>query len=263
MNGPILVTGGTGTLGRPLAERLAADGADVRVLSRQPRPTGDDRPLNWAVGDLATGAGLDAAVAGAGAIVHCATDGRHDVAATRQLLAAATRTGQHTTVLPHFVYISIVGVDRIPFFYYRAKHEAEQLVESAPLPWTILRATQFHDLIATLTTAQRRLPAVLAPSGFRFQPVDVQEVAARLAELAQGEPAGRAPDMGGPEVRTFRDLSAATMRAAGWRRPFLPLRLPGRAFRAVVQGANLCPQHPTGTGTFDQYLTARATEGRL
>lgn len=259
MGGPILVTGGTGTLGRPLVDRLLAEGAAVRVMSRRQRRHGDERPYAWAVADLATGEGLEAAVEGAGAIVHCATGPRHDVAGTRRLIESAERAGDRAGADgPHLVYISIVGIDEIPFFYYRAKLAAERLIESGGLPWTILRATQFHDLVAGLTSAQRRLPAVLEPSGFRVQPVEVTEVAARLAELARGAPAGRVPDMGGPEIRPFRELARATMRAGGWRRPIVPLRLPGESFRAFRRGANLCPERAVGTVTFDEYLAAGA-----
>ncbi len=259
MDGPILVTGGTGTLGRPLVERLLADGAVVRVMSRRPRKAGDDRPYEWAVADLGNGEGLGEAVQGAGAIVHCATDGRTDVRQMRRLIHEAHHSGGN----PHLVYISIVGVDRIPFFYYKQKLAAERLLESSGLPWTIQRATQFHDLVAGMTLAQRRLPAVFTLPGLRFQPVEVREVAARLAEPAQAAPAGRVPDMGGPEVQTAHRLAEATMRAAGWHRRVVSLPLPGKTSAAFREGHNLCPEQAAGTGTFEEYLDARAEAGRL
>lgn len=256
--GPVLVTGATGTLGRPLVERLLADGVEVRVTSRRPRPESDDRPYRWVTCDFGTGRGLDAAVDGVAVIVHCATSMRHEVAYARRLVEAVRRSGGR----PHLVYVSIVGIDTNPFPYYRAKLATERLVASSDLPWTILRATQFHDLVAAMTDAQRRLPVVLTPSGFWFQPVEVSEVAARLAELARGEPAGRVEDLGGPEMRTASELARTTMRAGGWRRPVVPLRLPGRAFRAFRRGANLAPDRAVGTVTYDQYLAGRAARAR-
>jgi uncharacterized protein YbjT (DUF2867 family) len=259
MDGPILVTGGTGTLGRPLVQRLLDDGAAVRVMSRRPRGPDDDRPYAWARADLGNGEGVAEAVEGAGAIVHCATNGRTDVRQMRRLLRAARGSGGD----PHLVYISIVGVDRIPFFYYNQKLAAERLLESSGLPWTTLRATQSDDLVAGMTLAQRRLPVVFTLRGLRFQPVEVTEVAHRLAELAAAAPAGRVADMGGPEVRTAGELAGATMRAAGWHRRVVTAPLPGKTAAAFRDGHNLCPERAVGTGTFEAHLDARAGAGRL
>ncbi|MEU8567635.1 SDR family oxidoreductase [Streptomyces pathocidini] len=256
MNGPILVTGATGTLGRAVVRRLLDDGQEVRVLSRRPRPAGDNEPYDWATGDLRTGAGIDAAVAGVPAIVHCATTGgRGDIAATRLLTEVA---GRREGDPPHLVYISIVGIDRVNFFYYRAKLAAERVIESSGLPWSTLRTTQFHDLIALITEAQGRLPAAnFSISGARFQPIEVREVAERLVELATGEPAGRVPDMGGPEIRTHTDLARVYLESVGRRRRVLPLRLPGRVFRDLRRGGNLTPDRSVGRVTFEEYLKER------
>ncbi|MGK5733934.1 NAD(P)H-binding protein [Streptomyces sp. URMC 124] len=248
---PVLVTGGTGTLGRIVVARLLAEGMSARVLSRRARPVSDQGPYEWAVGDLAKRTGLDAALAGVRAVVHCATNARNDVVATRRLVEAARRAGSPS---PHLVYISIVGIDVVPLPYYRSKREAERIIRSSGLPWTILRTTQFHDLVATLTTVQRRLPVVLTLSGTRAQPIEVAEVADRLVELVRGAPAGRVPDMAGPEVRDARDLAAATLRALGLRRRVVPLRLPGRIARTLRAGGNLAPDRAVGTVTFEQYL---------
>lgn len=252
MTDAILVTGATGKLGSAVLERLPT-GTHVRALSRKAR-TGSDGDRSWLSGDLRSGAGIGDAVRGAGVIVHCATtNGRGDVGATRNLIAAAEHAGG-----AHLVYISIVGIERIPMFYYRAKLEAERLIERCGLPWTILRATQFHDLVAAMTRAQRFSPAVLTPAGVRFQPIDTGEVAARLAELA-GEPsAGRVPDIGGPQVRDAAELARATLRADGRHRPVLPVPVPGKTFRAYRAGANLVPGESAGDVTFEQFLAARA-----
>ena len=186
----ILVTGGTGTLGSRVVDRLRADGRQVRVLSRSGR-RGTVR------GDLSTGENLGAALRGADTIVHCASNPvkarQTDVAGTLLLLQEAAKSG-----VSHVVFISIVGVDRNPYFpYYRVKLDAERVIERSAVPWTILRATQFHDLVLMALRFLDRLPAVMPiPRGFRLQPIDVGEVASRLIALA--EPAGRVPDVGGP-----------------------------------------------------------------
>ncbi|RCG16877.1 NAD-dependent epimerase/dehydratase family protein [Streptomyces diacarni] len=250
--GPVLVTGGTGTLGRPLVDRLLADGVPVRVMSRRPRREGDERPCEWAVCDLTKDVGLAEAVSGVRAVVHCATDPWREARVLSRLAEAARQAD-----VAHLVYISIVGVDRIPFPYYKGKYAAERLLETSGLPWTILRATQFHDLVTTLTTVQRRMPVVVAPSGFRFQPVDVTEVAGRLAELVGREPAGRVPDMGGPRVLDAREAAAQVLRATGRSRRVVGLPLPGRTARAFRRGGNLAPDHATGAGTFEEFLANR------
>lgn len=242
----ILVTGGTAQLGRPTVAGLREAGHDVRVLSR-----GDsDGVLS---GDLRTGRGLGRALAGVGTVVHLASTGSaRDIAATR-LLTTFARTAR----VGHLVYISIVGVDDIPFPYYLAKLEAEQVVIDAGIPHSILRATQFHSFVEGLFTAQRRiLPVTLVPA-FSFQPIAVDEVASRLVELATADPAGRVPDIGGPQALAALDLAGRWKRASGSHRPLVPLRIPGRTAAAFAAGHNLVPGPPFGRGTFDEYLAAR------
>lgn len=259
---PVLVTGGTGTLGRLVVRRLLAQRQSVRVLSRRPRPPEDREPYEWAQGDLAAGRGVDAAVAGVRAVVHCATTltGK-DGAAARGLTGAL---GRLEAPAPHLVHISIVGIENVPLPYYRSKAEAEQVVAASGLPYTLLRATQFHELVARLTTSQRWLPVLLTPAGVSFQPVDAGEVARRLVDLVSGEPAGRVPDMGGPQVRTARDLARATLAAYGRRRPVVAFRLPGKAFRGYRAGGHLAPERAVGRVTFAEYVAeaaARDTRG--
>lgn len=246
----ILVTGGTGTLGRTVVKRLLEAGAEVRILSRHPRglPAG----ATALTADLRDPQSLHAALGDAPTIVHCATDLRHDQAHAAHLLAAADRSGTS-----HFVYISIVGIDRVPFAYYRSKLAVEGMVERSGLPWTILRATQFHELIELGLESQRRLPAIVVPA-LRFQPIAAEEVAGRLAELALGAPAGRAEDMAGPQVREARDLARAWLRATQRRRPVLPVSLPGRVFAAFRDGGHLAPDRAVGRITFEEHLAARA-----
>ncbi|WP_406632143.1 SDR family oxidoreductase [Amycolatopsis sp. WGS_07] len=242
----ILVTGGTGQLGRVVVERLRAAEAPVRALSRK-RCASDG--VEWTSGDLRTGRGIDVAVAGVGTVIHCATDYRHEVETVRTLVEAARWSGQ----TPHLVYVSIVGVDRIPLGYYRAKLAAEKLIAGSGLPHTILRATQFHALVRSLLAAAARLPVVPVPK-FRFQPVDVRDVAARLVELAGGEPQGRVADFGGPEVRTTADLARALLAASGKDKRLVSVPVPGRIARGYAAGANLAPEHADGVVTFEQYL---------
>ncbi|MGI8825657.1 MAG: SDR family oxidoreductase [Chloroflexota bacterium] len=254
MTQTILVTGGTGALGRAVVKRLLDSGREVRVLSRRPRPTDEHMPYTWMTGDLRSGEGLDRAVAGADSIVPCASGPRGDVEAARNLIAAAQRAGS-----PYVIYISIVGIDQVPLGYYREKLEVERLIERSGLPWTVLRATQFHDLILRACTMLARPPVMVVPAGTSFQSIDVGEVAGRLAALATGTSAGRVPDIGGPEVRSTGDLARAYLRASGRHRPVLPVRIPGAVFVGYRRGDHLARDRAIGRVTFEDFLDERMT----
>ncbi|MEU6775876.1 NAD(P)H-binding protein [Streptomyces sp. NPDC046759] len=241
----ILVTGGTGTLGRWVTARLRADGHEVRVLSRHTRP--------YAVDLRAGGSGLDAALAGVETVVHCASSPRGgDEQAADHLLAAARRAG-----VGHLVYISIVGTDRVPLGYYRTKLAVERRIEASGLGWTVLRTTQFHDLLVSVLGGLAKSPVLLVPAGVPDQPVEVTEVADRLAGLALAAPAGRVADMGGPEVRSLDSLARAYLRATGRRRTVAQVPLFGRTYRACREGGLLTPERAVGKTTFEEYLTQR------
>jgi uncharacterized protein YbjT (DUF2867 family) len=213
----ILVTGGTGRLGRLVVGRLEDAGCDVRVLTRRRHEAADG--IQFVTGDLRTGERIEAAVDGVAAVVHCATSSKGDVDATRNLVQAASRAGA-----PHLVYVSIVGIDHISSWGYpKAKLQCERIVADSDLPWTILRVTQFYDYCLAGVRKLARLPVVPVPAGFRVQPIDPDEVAARLVELSLGEPAGRVPDMGGPQVTSWDDLVRDYLRASHRRRWVLPL----------------------------------------
>ena len=261
MVSPILVTGGTGTLGRLVVSQLRDAGCGVRVLSRRSREAGEG--IEFVTGDLATGEGIDAAVQGTEIIVHCAGSTKGDEVKARHLVRAASRAGAR-----HLVYISVVGADRVPvaggidramFGYFASKLAAERAVADSGLPWTTLRATQFHDLILMTVRQMARLPVVPVPAGFRFQPVDTGEVAARLVELALGTPAGLVPDMGGPRVYEMAELLRGYLRARRTHRPILPVRVPGKAAQAFRAGANLAPDRAVGRRTWEDFLAARVS----
>jgi uncharacterized protein YbjT (DUF2867 family) len=258
---PILVTGGTGTLGRLVVDRLREAGREVRVLSRQSREA--DEGVEFVTGDLQTGEGADAGVEGVEIIVHCAGSSKGDEDKARNLVRAASQAGA-----PHLVYISVVGADRIPvvsridramFGYFASKLAAERVVAESGLPWTTLRAAQFYDLTLTVAQQMAKLPVIPIPRGLRFQPIDTDEVAARLVELALGAPAGLVPEMAGPMVYSAEELLRAYLRAARRRRRILPVALPGKAAAAIRAGAALAPDQAVGHRTWEEFLADRVS----
>ena len=251
----VLVTGGTGTLGREVVKQLRAKGHTARVMSRKPG-SGDD----WVRGDLVTGVGLDRALIGMDAVVHAASAATQplklhatDVVGTRRVLAMAHEAG-----VRHAVYISIVGIDGLAYPYYKYKVAAEAIVREGIVPWSILRATQFHTLIDTFLSAFSKLPALaLVPFTWQFQPVDAGEVATRLVEVVTGEPRGMLPDFGGPEVRTFKSLAETWLKARGSGKRLVNLPLPFKFSRQFSEGRVLAPDHRDGATTFEQYIERR------
>jgi len=249
MNPPqVLVTGGTGVLGRRVVERLGSEGIRARILSRSGKP-GTMR------GDLLTGEGLRPAVQGVDTIIHCASSPFRnargvDVEGTGCLLEVAAEAG-----VSHLAYISIVGIDLAPSYpYYRTKLETERVVESSPVPYTILRATQFYDLVLMALRFLDRLPVMFIPRGFLGQPIDAGEVADRLVELALSGPAGRVPDIGGPEVGTLADAASDYLRVKGDRRRIFEVPVPGKTARAFREGALTCPGQAYGKIRWEDFL---------
>jgi uncharacterized protein YbjT (DUF2867 family) len=256
----VLVTGGSGVLGRSVVQWLVEAGHVPRVLSRRGRAGTNDG--EWAIADLATSRGLPEALAGVDVVIHAASSpfrqSRHvDVEGTRRLLRHAREAG-----VRHLIYPSIVGINRIPFGYYRDKLAAEDAIAASDVPWTILRATQFHELLDFALRTLDRLPVLLLPAGFQFQPVDSAEVAAALAAQVDAGPAGRLPDFGGPEILSVEEITRAWLAAEGRRKPVLSLPLPGVAARGFRQGYNTNAAAKRGRTTWAEWLRHRDPKAR-
>jgi uncharacterized protein YbjT (DUF2867 family) len=259
MSSSILVTGGTGTLGRQVVSRLREAGRDVRVMSRHPRAAADG--IEYVTGDLTTGGGVPDALDGVATVVHCAGTNKGDGDKARTLSHAASAKG-----VEHLVYISVVGAERVPvstgvdramFGYFASKRDGEIAIETSGVPWTTLRATQFYELVLMVVKAMAKMPAIPVPSGMRAQPVDSGEVAARLVELALDKPAGLVPDIAGPRVYGMDELLLSYLHAIHRNRALIPMPLPGNAARAVRNGAILAPDRAVGHRTWEEFLAAQ------
>ncbi|MFF7634786.1 SDR family oxidoreductase [Kitasatospora sp. NPDC008050] len=267
MTSSILLTGGTGTLGRHVLPLLRAAGREVRVLSRQARQPADG--VEYATGDLLAASpedGIAAAVAGVEIILHLAGGPEGDAEAARNLVRAArlarAARAEGSLGVRHLVFVSVIGADRVPLDWFASKLGAEQAVTDSGLPWTTLRAAQFHDLTLTVVRQMAKLPVMPVPGGLRLQPVDPRDVAARLVDLALGQPAGLVPDFAGPRTYGMADLSRAYLAATGERRTMVPMRTPGKAGRAYRAGENLAREGAhLGTRTWEEFLAERLLSG--
>ncbi|MEV4125463.1 NAD(P)H-binding protein [Nocardia sp. NPDC049707] len=248
----ILLTGGTGTLGRHVTPLLVEAGFKIRMLSRNAHESTDG--IEFVTGDLLAGTGVEAAVDGAELILHLAGGPKGDEVATRHLVDAAVKAG-----VQHIIYIGVVGAEKLPIGYFRAKYAAEQAIIESGVPYTILRAAQFHDLALKTARAMVQSPIVPAPGAVLWQPVDSREVAARLVELTRGAPAGRVADLVGPTVYSMAELIRGYLKAEGKRRLFLPVPVPGKVGRAYRAKENLTLDGATvGKLAWENFLAEQA-----
>ena len=260
----VLVTGGTGHLGRAVVADLRASGHRVRVLARRP---GEDPAIEWRRGDLATGEGVAAAVSGVEAIVHAATHSPAaqrgglrprdflrsptdvDIEGTKILLGAA-----EDAALEHFVHVSIVGLRhmaRLP--YSRVKLAAEELVQSSTVPWSIVRATGFYWLLDRMLTRIARRPPVVLPAEVRMQPVASDEFATFVVESLSDGRRGEREDFAGPEQLTLPELAEQHLAARGLRRRIWNPPVP-RRIQATVTAGSTSPKARLGATTWMEWL---------
>jgi len=240
-------------LSKWLLPDLAAHCETVRIMSRKPL----SHHVDTIAADLTRPEQLGAAVRDIDTVVHSASSPYHrtwqvDVEGTRNLLHASAAAG-----VRHFVYVSITGVDRVPFAYYRAKHAAEQAVEQSGVPFTIVRLTQFHDFIDELFAKLMQWGIAPIPSRALFQPMDAQEAARRVAGAAFDPPAGRIPEAGGPQVLTMRELAQLWLKHRNRKALLLPLPALGSGLNALANGALTCPNGFRATVPFEQWLQSR------
>jgi uncharacterized protein YbjT (DUF2867 family) len=248
----VAVAGGTGVVGRHVVEQLAAAGHDPLVLARA---TGVD---------LLTADGLAERLVGVDAVIDTtsvATTAKKAAVSfftttTRHLLEAGAAAG-----VGHHLLLSIVGIDEIPFGYYVGKVAQERLVEQGPVPWSIVRAPQFHEFAEQMIERASVGPVTIVP-GMRSATMAAAEVAAVVVEVATGAPQGRVRDLRGPETAEMSDLVGKVVAQRGERRRVMRARVPGKAGRLMASGALVAADPATvGTQTFDAWLAGRAGAG--
>ncbi len=273
----ILLTGATGTVGQQVIKALATETSIVvRLMSRRatgPAGSGALQPdsrvslrrlsgygapggraqesasfflpsASWVQADLKSGAGLSEAVRTIDVIIHCA-------GGTRRLLHAA-----RAAKVSHIVYISIVGCDRIPLFYYQQKVAEEEAIKTSGIPFSILRATQFHALIDTFLRASSLLPWItLLPTDWRFQSIAEHEVGRHMAELALASPTGAIQEMGGPRVLSLGEMAHRWFELRQMRRVIIPYWIAGKVAAGYRRGDNTCGiELPHGDITWEQWV---------
>jgi uncharacterized protein YbjT (DUF2867 family) len=241
----IAVAGGTGLVGRHVVDAARASGHEVVVLTRGSGV------------DLVTGEGVAGALDGVDAAIETLNIGTLDSKVVSEffrnacgnLLRAASAAGTR-----NIVSLSIVGIDRNPNGYYAGKMAQEEVYTSSDAPWTILRATQFHEFATMMFERAKLGPIHLAPRA-RTQPIAAREVGERLVRLAEQPAQGHAADLAGPREEQLADMTKRYARAVGYRGPVFAVSLPGAQQKGMREGVNLPGEGAVlGTQTFDQWL---------
>jgi uncharacterized protein YbjT (DUF2867 family) len=257
---PVLVTGGTGHLGRDLVRRLVQERHRVRVFARSPGPATD---VEWAIGDLATGNGLAAALRDVHTVINAATcspiarrgsvrpvdffksPSAVDVEGTNRLLALCERAG-----VQHFLHVSIVGLDDSSLPYARVKLAGERLVRESSLSWSVVRAMPFYYLLERLLDGLRWLPIWPVPKTV-FNPVDTSDVAACLVQCAFDGKRGMRSEIGGPEDLNCAEFARQYQELRGVHRPILPVRVSAKTARGM---GFVVAQGPRGALSWSTWL---------
>jgi uncharacterized protein YbjT (DUF2867 family) len=241
----VAIVGGTGMLGRRVAAEMEARGHKIRVLSRH--------AAEYRV-DLATGDGLGTALAGCDVVVDASNSSSRKPAGilvdgSRRLLEAEAAAG-----VAHHVCVSMVGCDQVPMSYFRVKADQERVVRQGAVPWSIVRSTQFHELVGTVIAAAGRWRVLPMPRGV-LQPVACADTARAVVGVATGAPLKKCLTVAGPEVREVRDLARTWRKVTGHRAALMPMPVPGTVGRALRSGALTAPRPDVrGTTSFADWL---------
>ncbi|UFH53312.1 SDR family oxidoreductase [Spirosoma sp. KNUC1025] len=257
----VLVLGGTGVLGSAVVNTLQKASVDVLIGSRTQIKTDSYSTVNQSTGipwthvDLLTGEGLPEALTGVDTVFHLASaPGKvagefFETVITRNLLKALKQSDVN-----HLIYSSIIGVDKIKYSYYQAKFAAEGLIQESRVPYSILRATQFHDLVDFAITKLMSLPVGFVPVKLIDQPIDVVSMAQELCRMAQSGPRQSIVNLGGPQVLDAGTLTRLWMKHRKMSKPIIPIPILGSLMKSFAKGEHTCPEKAVGSKTWEDYL---------
>ncbi|MDX2249132.1 MAG: NAD(P)H-binding protein [Bacteroidia bacterium] len=251
----ILITGGTGVLGKSLVGVLENNHSPYIIGSRN-QPSADTLKNHWKKLNLATGEGLDESLEGVGTIFHLASATRPfsadtDVVGTQKMLEAGKKAGVN-----HVIYVSIVGIDKVPISYYKIKLAAEHVIKNAGLDYTILRATQFHEFLDNVIRKTLKYPIAFMPKAIQYQPISLTAVVDKLLDIYERGPINDTLEIGGPEVMTMGKVAQIWLRAHNRKKWIInvPVTLAGRLGKNLAEGGLTTQEATISSQTWKEYL---------
>ena len=173
-----------------------------------------------------------------------------DITLTKNLLHSIEKAN-----VKHFVYISIVGIDRIPFSYYKGKLECERLIKASGIPYTILRATQFHDLVDAFTSKLLTFPIAIVPKALKTQPIQVEAVASELNKITRGSPLNNVYEIGGKRVYSIGEIADSLLKVRREKKLLLNMPVIGQVMKTFAEGKNTCDEISSASNTWEEYLS--------
>jgi len=252
----ILITGGTGILGKSLCSLFEQRSIPFTTSTHK-----QALKNNMVIMNIETGEGIKEAVSGKKIILHLASDKKHpdnDVSGTQKLINEIKHQGLNL----HFIYISIVGIEKLPMTYFKQKLQTEELIKKSGISWSILRATQFHNYVDQILKQLLKLPIGILPKKVPIQPIDVLPVAEKLLEISFQEPTYRTDNIGGKEILSLETLSQSWMAIQNIKKPLLNLPLWGSTGNNLINGALTCSQKTNEGRNWQQWLNENYLRAR-
>lgn len=250
----IAVVGGTGMVGIEVVRALVAAGHEVRILTRNAPETLQPGTSHHPI-DLKTRDGLDSALAGIETVVDVANEQKAAIQVLVDGTADLLDRCRNASV-GHYVGISILGCEKLNFKYYAAKTAQEEVIRSAPIGWSLLKASQFHELLDMVFTGAAKF-RISPTASIPFQTISAAIVAEKLASMAVAEPTRTTETIAGPRVETLREMSKEWRQATGRSALPLPIWVPGKAGRELKGGALTDPGSTAPGPTFAEWLAGR------
>ena len=253
----ILITGASGVLGTELCRIL-----DKRNIPYTGAGRSESSRQNWVSIDLKTGKNLSEAVKDKDIVFHLASDTKNfsresDVDGTEKLCTAALNAG-----VRHFIYISIVGIDRVPYKYYEVKLEAEKKIINSGLQYSILRAVQFHDFLDMLLQKLMKFPIAVLPGSLKFQPIETSSVAGELLRIAENSPLNSVRNLGGKEILLLSEIMELWLKAQGRKRLVIPVPALGRMMKSLASGGLTCTEKSENSITWSEWVMRKYSQGK-
>lgn len=251
----ILITGGTGNLGKVIVNFLIKNGLKVSVLTSH-EEISNSTSINFIKGDLTNKESLIDLKNKFDIIIHCASNALDsdivDIKGSQNLLDTVVQDN-----IKHFIYISIVGVDKSSFKYYQNKYSVENFIKKSDIPYTIIRATQFHDLVLQRIIKpldEEKGTKLFVPENLRFQSIDKKDIAKKVYEIMEQDPKNETINIGGPEILTLDKMLDIYLTLLN--RDELTESVPPKSDlqKIFTTGINLCPENKYGTITWNNYL---------